>query len=142
MIRSISNETADKAIVAALNGLMARQKAIANNLANVDTPGFKASEVRFEERLREALAREGERQPIMLVTDHPRHISTTARSVDLVKPEVIRLANTTNRIDGNNVDIDREMVKLAETTLSYNALVQLISSRIALGRYLINEGRR
>ena len=46
------------------------------------------------------------------------------------------------RNDGNNVDIDREMLELADTNVRYNALVQVMSTKMAGLRYAINDGRR
>lgn len=46
------------------------------------------------------------------------------------------------REDGNNVDIDNEMTNQAANSLMYNALISQVNSRIALERYVINEGRR
>ncbi|MCL5960083.1 MAG: flagellar basal body rod protein FlgB, partial [Chloroflexi bacterium] len=63
-------------------------------------------------------------------------------TVQDVQPKITTSTNTTNRVDGNNVDIDKQMVELADTTLNYNALVQVISARLALTRYIVNEGRR
>ncbi len=138
----ISGGIADKAVGVALDGLATRQRVISDNLANVDTPGFKASEVRFEDALQRAIGRGRGQSSLRLVSDNPRHLSPEPSSLDGVQPQVVRLNNTTDRVDGNNVDIDQEMVQLADTNISYNALVQLISSRIALTRYIINEGKR
>lgn len=138
----VSGGPVDKAIRVALTGLAARQRVISNNLANLDTPGFKASEVRFEDELQSAIARERGRSPFTLVASHPMHLTTEQGSVEAVRPDVVRLGDTTVRLDGNNVDIDREMVELAETSISYGALAQLISSRISLTKYIVNEGKR
>ncbi len=123
---SIRFSDADRYIRAALAGLSARQRAIANNVANVDTPNFKASEVGFEETLREALRGRGRR-----TSDNQAELiaaSTRTRPVE----------GTLVRTDGNNVDIDREMVQLAETTLAYNALAQAMAARLAVMRNVIS----
>ena len=46
------------------------------------------------------------------------------------------------RTDGNNVDIDREMVQLSTNQLRYNALTQVLNGRYSLLRYILQEGRR
>lgn len=142
MADPVSSVTLDKAIEVALNGLSARQRAISNNLANIDTPEFKASDVRFEEQLRSAMARDRREPSVRLISHHPRHFGEETDDIEEIRPTVLRMDNTTMRVDGNNVDIDREMVRLAETAITYNALVQLTSSRLSLARYLVNEGRR
>lgn len=141
MAGPVSGASVDKAIRVALNGLSVRQKTIGNNLSNVDTPGFKASEVRFEEQLQSAISRAQASPGITLAAAHPRHIATGPGDVEGIKPQLVR-QNSTARVDGNSVDIDKEMVELAQTAISYNALVQLAGSRISLARYAVNEGRR
>ncbi len=136
----------DKALTVALNGLAARNRAISNNLANVDTPGFKASGVVFEDQLKTAVAR-GTAQPstVLSVPRRPGHLpieSREAGALDSVEPKVVRQEGLSVRMDGNNVDIDKEMVELAEATIAYNSLVQLIASRVSMARYAVNEGRR
>ncbi|MDA8186938.1 MAG: flagellar basal body rod protein FlgB [Dehalococcoidales bacterium] len=142
MTDPISGGITDKAIGVALNGLAARQRVISNNLANVDTPQFKASEVRFEDELQNVIGKGRQSSPLMLVSSNRRHINPAPESVEAIQPEVVSDNSTTIRVDGNNVDIDKEMVQLAETAVSYNSLVQLVSARLSLERYIINEGRR
>lgn len=113
----------DGILDAALKGLALRQRAIASNLANIDTPGYKALRVRFEDRLRQAL-RAGE----------------AARLESAARLEVD--GSTAMRNDGNNVDPDEQLVLLNDTVLRYSALVQVMGRRLALLRTAITEGRR
>src|SRR2546423_11737542 len=92
---------ADSYLQAALSGLAARQRTIANNVANVDTPNFKASEVRFEDSLKAAMNRAQRGLP----TAGQTALNATASQSTLVDA-------TSGRGDGNNVDIDREMEML------------------------------
>jgi flagellar basal-body rod protein FlgB len=142
MTDPISGSAVDRMIGTALNGLAVRQKAISNNLANVDTPGFKAFEVHFEEQLREQLGQNQAYPTVRLTSSNPKHFASGVGKEEDGKPELVRSSNTVVRADGNNVDIDKEMVQLAENTITYNALVQLTSARLSLARYVINEGRR
>jgi flagellar basal-body rod protein FlgB len=120
---------ADAYIRAAMSGLAARQRTVANNIANVDTPNFKASEVRFEDTLKTAMsrARGG-------VTPNQTALNAAASHSSLVDA-------TSTRGDGNNVDIDREMEILSEGNLTYSALTQAMSSRIGILRSVISGGR-
>src|SRR5438093_8652225 len=86
----------DSYLRAAMSGLAARQRAIANNVANVDTPNFKATEVRFEDALKTAL---GRGKPGNAVDQNA--LNSTASRTSIVN-------TTSSRADGNNVDIDRE----------------------------------
>ena len=117
----------DSYIRAALTGLSARQRTIANNVANVDTPNFKASEVRFEDALRAAANR--------------RSSQLGQSQVDTVVSQATPIDGTTSRADGNNVDIEREMELLGETNLTYSALTQVMSTRLSILRSVIGGGR-
>lgn len=107
-----------------LDGLALRQEVIANNLANVNTPGFKRAVVSFEQELQSAL----------------KH--RDVRSLYRVEPQITVQSQTSLRPDGNNVDIDMEMAELAANTLQYNAVARLLSGQFGLLRSAITEGRR
>ncbi len=117
---------ADSYLQAAMSGLAARQRAIANNIANADTPNFKASEVRFEDALKTAISR-GQANSTIDQSSLNRSVSRSSL-----------LDATSSRADGNNVDIDREMEMLGEANLNYSALTQVMTSRIATLRNVIN----
>ena len=68
--------------------------------------------------------------------------AVTGSAGEAAGPQVVRSDNVTRRSDGNNVDIDQEMVDLAETNTTYNAVAQLMSERLKLIRTAITEGRR
>ena len=131
----------------ALTGLNARQTTIADNIANADTPGFNGKEVQFESALQSAIARGG-RAPggsgaLKMTATSAGHIALkTPSGGDSVSRTVSTAGSMPARFDGNNVDIDREMSLLAETQLTYNAIVQTTASKLAGLRTAINEGRR
>lgn len=116
-----------------LDGLGLRNRVLADNVANVDTPGFKRSDVQFDKVLEAALQKKDAGQ-IMLKTTYPQHMKATGLTSTNF---VIQDQNTTFRNDGNNVDIDMEMTKLAENTLHYNALTRSLSSHLAMLRQVI-----
>lgn len=116
----------DRLIHAALDGLALRQRVIGDNVANVDTPGFKAGWVEFEDALRSAVARG----------------SGLGGRERLPGPQVITNSAGSGQSDGNNVDIESEMILLAETNITYNALAQLTADRLRLVRSVIADGRR
>ena len=96
-----------------------RNEVMSNNLANIDTPGFKRQDVDFESVLKEAL--ESSHYEDM---DHKvaglRHKSLSARLYT-------DYSNFSYRIDGNNVDVDNENVMLAENQLRYQGLITSIN---------------
>lgn len=106
-----------------------RRKVIANNIANVDVPHFKRSEVNFESEVKRAImdAREKENRLPALMTSE-RHISFfVPRDVRTVSPRVNLDYTSTYRNDGNNVDVEKEMVDAAKNQMRYNAFVSQLS---------------
>ncbi len=127
---NLLSDVTSQALAAALQGSAARHRAIAQNLANLDTPGFIRSDVNFEEAL--ALALE-------------RGLQAPHRAFDLVAALHVRPRpdrSSPARADGNNVDVDREMVLLSRNALRYNAVGEALAARIRLLRAAIHEGRR
>jgi flagellar basal-body rod protein FlgB len=102
----------------ALNGLAARQRVIANNVANVETPGFIAGRVSFEDSLRSAIA----------AGDAGETAVSTRASADPVN------------VNGNNVSLDNEVVSLTETDLAYQLMVQALNQKFGLLRTAIGTG--
>ena len=60
--------------------------------------------------------------------------------LELVQPKEIRSGNPVGSLDGNTVDLEREMVKLAENQLGYQFMTQLISRKVLMLRAVIKEG--
>ena len=121
----VTFSSADGYLRAAMSGLAARQRTIANNVANVDTPNFKASEVRFEDALKSAI---GRGRPGARPNQPALDSAVRQSSVNDI---------TSTRADGNNVDIDREMELLGESNLTYSALTQVMASRIGIMRSVV-----
>lgn len=123
MIDLFTDKTA-MALSRALDGFALRQKSIANNIANAETPGYHRTEVSFEGDLKAALATRG--------TDAAKkrlaELQPTA-DLDLDSPE---------RPDGNNVNIDKEMADLAKNGLSYKAATTLLELKGSILKYVIN----
>lgn len=94
-----------------------RQRVIANNLANVNTPGFKRSEVPFSI----ALSKASEALPMQTTNPaHLRQVSGRRNAGQIIQPR-----NSSMRVDGNNVDVDFEMASLADNELRYAVLTEL-----------------
>ncbi len=99
-----------------------RQQVLANNIANMNTPGFKRARVEFERELAAAMG--------------------SAENPDSVMPKVIVETESTGRPDGNNVDIDQEMTQIAENQIWYAALTRQLSDHFSRLRMVIHDGRR
>lgn len=113
-----------------------RQRVIANNIANFNTPGFKKSTVEFESLLKAALGRD----TVKLAAAAPRHFGAAPLLAEL-KPEVRVNEATSMREDGNNVDIDEEMTNLAVNSIKYPAETRELSDRMSLLGYVITGGK-
>lgn len=115
----------------AMNGLGARQRVIGENIANVDTPKYKRMEVAYEQQLRAALKAEATTDDLPMQATSSRHFSVgpLADGLDGVQATLAQVTDETIRTDGNNVDIDAEMAKLAETNLRYNTMATLARNK-------------
>lgn len=115
-----------------------RHKVIAHNLANVETPGFKRSTVRFEEELKQAVSNAPR---LRMTLTHPMHRGNH-RGVSSVQPQVVLDNSTSMRHDGNNLDVESEMAAMTANTLYNQAITQQLGSYFDRLRTAINEGRR
>ena len=115
-----------------------RHEVLSNNIANVNTPTFKRSHVRFEDLLKKELGLEDD--PLMpVVRTHDRHLPLAYRGK---AHGVIEQENTTNmRLDGNNVDIDVEMAEVAKNQLYYNVLANQLGGHISRMKSVITSGQ-
>jgi flagellar basal-body rod protein FlgB len=140
--RVLSTEMMDL-VQRSLDASALSQDVISNNLANVDTPGFKRSDVVFGDTLRKAMdARRNAPQQLGLTrTDEAHFDLNAASSVDEVQPQVVTDVTSTLRNDGNNVDIDREVALLSQNTVWYQTLSQITQMQFADLRTAIKEGR-
>lgn len=112
-----------------------RQKVIANNIANVDTPYFKRSEVKFEELLQQQTGG----RLVGYRTD-PRHFYIPSGSNQRLQPQIVQDGNSMINNNLNNVDIDYEMSLMAKNQLRYNVIAQQVSNDIKHTRIAI-DGR-
>jgi len=120
----------------ALQGLSLRQQALSQNLSNADTPNYKRTEVGFEDQLRHKASLD---EPSPLVVTNDRHFPMPPDPVGF-SPVVHSDRSTSLRRDGNNVDVDQEMARLAQNEIGYNATVQFISGEFRDLRYVIADG--
>ena len=102
----------------------AKQAASAGNLANVDTPGYKAVDVSFADTLDAQVA------------THPAHLGGGQSGVH---SEEIQGADA--RRDGNTVVLDQELLKMSRAAGDFSAAQTALAAKFRLVRYAINEGR-
>ncbi len=105
-----------------------RQRVIASNIANTDTPGYKAKDIDFRSVV-------GEEQLRLSISDS-EHISKT--DADRVSGELI-VENTLSWGDSNNVELDVEVAKMMENALIYEAGIGIMSTKIRMFRNAIKR---
>lgn len=128
-LQSVSTAAMEKATSA----LWQRMQMISTNIANQDTPGYKAKRLDFESVLQSELSTVKNSQSI-----------SRQQAVDriaAVTPQVYDETRTVTRADGNNVDILAEQAELARAQFQYQALTQKVSGYYATLKYAISGGR-
>ena len=132
------NDKTIQALSSSLNFRQMRQKILSSNISNAETPGFKAKRLDFESALSRALDIE-ERQ--RLRTDNDKHFNVGGGGFDNLEPRVYKDPNGVVSEDGNTVDREQEMAKMAENEILYNASVQLMNKKLGLKKYILNSER-
>ncbi len=110
MIENMFNSTSKNIVHKALDGTWQRHQLINENIANVDTPNYKRQDISFERTLKRAMGKN----------------KTSAQEIAKVKfPTITEQSGLSYRKDGNNVNVETEMVYLAQNQLKYNTLIGL-----------------
>ena len=110
-----------------------KNKAIAQNIANVDTPNYKIKEVSFKDVFNDA-----KKSTISAYRTDAKHYDF---SIEMGKSGIYSNENFRTRPNGNAVNMDAEQAKLAENTLYYNALVDRISSKFSTLNTVVKGGK-
>ena len=121
----------------ALSVSSAKHTVISSNIANVDTPGYKAKEINFTNAFKDALQGTGLSMK-RSVDDHFSGMSLPGSPTAHVTDQI----NNFMRNDGNNVNVDHEMMSLSKNNIMYNMAAQLIGNKFNNLKYVISEGRR
>jgi flagellar basal-body rod protein FlgB len=109
----VFDDLSSSALRVAVAGLSARQTAIANNIANIETPGYQARKVKFEEALSSAVA--------------------SGRGPATVTPTVQTSLEPT-RLNGSNVNLDEETLSHIDTTMRYQLTLRAMDSKYGMLR--------
>lgn len=110
----------------ALNLRANRQEILSANIANADTPNFKARDFDFSSRLTQAVERG--RQSMPMVSTSSRHISGEAQAVGEI--DLMYRTPSQSSIDGNTVEMDAERVSFADNAMRYELNLTVLSSKI------------
>lgn len=109
-----------------------KNNAISNNIANVDTPNYKAQHVEFKDVLQD------ESSKLQLKQTEQKHIPSTQNKR---LSGVVTNTNTMYNHNGNNVDVDKEMADLAENQIYYRSLVDRINSKFQTLQTVVRGGK-
>ncbi len=119
----------------ALDASWLRNKAISNNIANVNTPNYKRQVVNFDEILRSHMEQGGS---TMMAKTNAAHIDAPELSLN---PTISQVTNTAFREDGNNVNIDVEMTERTKNEIRYTAMTDKVTGTFSNLRTAIRGGR-
>jgi flagellar basal-body rod protein FlgB len=116
----------------------ARHRAIAANIANEETPGYRPKEFRFMDALSSAVRGRGEGQ---IRVTHALHIGPRGDAVSRVTGKAVELNGEEGGLDKNSVNLDFEMAKLSDNALNYNGAATIIGIRFRQLLAAIREAR-
>ncbi len=128
MANGLFSDTTDAILIKVLDGAAARQRALSDNIANADTPGYTRKTVRFEDELRTLISQD--------TTSLPE-----STSIDRVAISITDDTGAARGADGNNVVLEHEMADLAKNSLQYETTAQMMAMKFRELRSAIREGR-
>jgi flagellar basal-body rod protein FlgB len=132
------NDKTLQALAAGLKFREMRQEIISSNVANAETPGYKAKRLDFEKALARALDVDG--QMGMKVEDE-KHFDVGNGGFENLEPEVYEDPNGVVNESGNTVNREDEMARMAQNKIMYDALVQLMNKKLGMKKYILNSER-
>lgn len=123
----------------ALDGTWQRQKAISNNIANSETPGYKATTVNFEDSLKAEINKLSSSSS----SSSSSGFIDKMDSIQSIQNSNITVSSgdTSSRLDENNVDLESENIEMSKTTLQYYYLVRGVTDNYSRLKYAISGGR-
>lgn len=125
----------------ALNGASLEHAAVANNVANVNTPGYQTFEVAYKKALAATEPTPPDPNELTLVTDSPRQISINGEIP--AQPFSVSASRVDNpirmRVDGSNVDLDQQMAELTQNSAYQQTMAQFLTTQYSRIREAIEE---
>lgn len=133
----VDNKTL-QALATALKFREMRQELISSNIANAETPEYKAKRIDFEKALGRALDVDGQQG---LKVENPNHYDVGGGGFKTLQPRTFEDPNGVVSESGNTVDVEQEMARSNENTIMYNAIVQLMNKKLGLRKYILSTER-
>jgi flagellar basal-body rod protein FlgB len=116
----------------------ARQRVIASNIANEETPGYRAADLSFQDSLQAAHRGRG---PVTLAVTQGRHIGPRGEGVQRVVGKLDPVPAGDLPLDANSVNIELEMAKMSDNAMQYNSAASIMAIRFRQLMGAIREGR-
>lgn len=116
-----------------------RQQVLASNIANADTPNFKARDIDFRKALQQALGGSASMpldaaspsMPAAMLASHPAHLSSTAAAGSTASgAELLYRTPRQDSIDGNTVELDPERAQFADNAVRYEASISAVNGKL------------
>ncbi|MDR1615715.1 MAG: flagellar basal body rod protein FlgB [Syntrophomonadaceae bacterium] len=139
MIDEIFSNQVNTILKLGMDAASMRNEVIADNIANAETPGFKKSEVDFEQRLQGIINKNySDKTSLLLNITNTRHMQINdGNQLAMFQPRIRAVDGTSSRNDGNNVDIDVEMANNTKNNTFYEAVNRSMTNEIKILRLAI-----
>jgi flagellar basal-body rod protein FlgB len=137
-LSQIFDKTA-QALAASMKFRSLRQNVTASNIANAETPGYKAKKVDFEDALARAVDINDLRK---MSTSDPEHFIVGGGSIMNLRADVYDNPDGPTTNDGNTVDLETEMANMQENSILYKAAMELMNKKLGTLKYAASDGGR
>ena len=131
----IKNSKTIQTLAAALKMREMRMEVIASNIANAETPGYKAKRLDFEDALQRAIDVDGN---LSMKSKDDRHFNVGSGGFNNLEPRIYEDPSGVVSPNGNTVNREQEMVRMQENRLMYDAAVQLLNKRLGQMKYVLS----
>ncbi len=130
------NDKTIQSLAAAIKFREMRHELITSNLANVETPDYKAKVLDFEQALSNAIDADNRNT---MNGSNESHFAVGGGGFSMLAPQIYDDPNGDPGLDGNTVDAEKEIVKMNDNEVMYEAAVQLLNKKIALQKYILGS---
>ena len=125
-----------KALASAVNFRQMRQEILSSNVANSETPGYKAKRLDFEKALARAIDID---EQMGMNHNADKHFNVGSGGFNNLEPEVYEDSNGVVSEDGNTVDRDSELALMDQNRLMYEAAVKLLRKKYGMMKYALQN---
>ena len=139
VLEQIMNSTNLNYLPRAMTAASLRQEVVAHNIANVNTPNYRKTNLEFEDMLAREIYGDEPEGTMPMVRTHDKHLPFKPLAFH-AEPTMVEDTTTIMRVDDNNVDIDIEMSTLAKNQLYFNAVATSFGGYVTRLKNVITSG--